>query len=597
MKTKYKVLIALTIMVIVGLVLALTRWNSRQSYSGFLSCKNDQPGIIYRTFRTFPEAKKVFSKAWDDTATNLPNWEQIFYSDVDVEEWLYTHFGPSSAVTKAYHAINPAYGAARADLFRYLVVYTHGGLYIDIKSAVLKCLPEIPQGTDLLVSPWKTPQWSGKFGLGPEGEMQNWYIYARPYSKALAHVIKHVVSNIASVQANPDEASCLTLIKNGDTVKNRVLSTTGPVAFTIALKDYGGKFATTTPDLGGALVYDHEGRHEKLDSKHYARQKGPIVLPNSSKITTTELENLDADLESPALRTLTAHPSNIDAVVTWVDTTDPEWIRSYEYHTGKKFKKGVRWSPEKAGPEAELSVCLELIRRNMPWIRRTYVLTMYPQRPGCLKDEILVHHDSIGLAPTFDSCAIESSLHLIPGLSEHFVYLNDDVYVRLPVGPDAFLTKAGRPFFHFSDCPTRGNMWIRSLHYTAKIVGADPVMPLHTPHSLTRSMMHNAQLAFPANWEAARKSKTRRERVISPVVTSQLLALSRGDALKAPTCLKSIMVERIADAEKKDAEIREAHFVCVNSLDGTRDDLIRVLQLDDTEKEGALPPCFSSKHV
>ena len=28
---------------------------------------------------------------------------------------------------------------------------------------------------------------------------------------------------------------------------------------------------------------------------------------------------------------------NIDAVVTWVDTTDPVWIAAYNYNTGKKF--------------------------------------------------------------------------------------------------------------------------------------------------------------------------------------------------------------------------------------------------------------------
>ena len=194
-------------------------------YPDQTSGRNYPPRIIHRTFCTLTKAMKLFGKAWTDTATNLPDWKQIFYSDTDVEEWISSHFGPSSTVDKAYHAINPVYGAARADLFRYLVVYIYGGLYIDIKSSALKSPPKFPPGTDILVSPWETPFCTKQ--LGPDGEMQNWYIYARPRSKVLAHVIKHVISNIASIQVDPYDASCLTLIRNGDDIKDTVLGTTG----------------------------------------------------------------------------------------------------------------------------------------------------------------------------------------------------------------------------------------------------------------------------------------------------------------------------------------------------------------------------------
>lgn len=42
--------------------------------------------------------------------------------------------------------------------------------------------------------------------------------------------------------------------------------------------------------------------------------------------------------------------------------------------------------------------------------------------------------------PTFSSPAIESHLHLIPGLSEKFLYLNDDVVFAAQVWPDDFYT-------------------------------------------------------------------------------------------------------------------------------------------------------------
>ena len=40
--------------------------------------------------------------------------------------------------------------------------------------------------------------------------------------------------------------------------------------------------------------------------------------------------------------------------------------------------------------------------------------------------------------PTFSSPAIESNIHRIPGLSENFVYLNDDILLLQPVSKEMF---------------------------------------------------------------------------------------------------------------------------------------------------------------
>ncbi len=46
--------------------------------------------------------------------------------------------------------------------------------------------------------------------------------------------------------------------------------------------------------------------------------------------------------------------------------------------------------------------------------------------------------------PTFNSHAIESALHRVPDLAEHFVYLNDDMLLGRPLGPERFFDTAGR---------------------------------------------------------------------------------------------------------------------------------------------------------
>ena len=53
--------------------------------------------------------------------------------------------------------------------------------------------------------------------------------------------------------------------------------------------------------------------------------------------------------------------------------------------------------------------------------------------------------------PTFNSHAIESQLHHIDGLSEHFLYLNDDVFFGRPVDPELFFHGNGIAKFFLSE--------------------------------------------------------------------------------------------------------------------------------------------------
>jgi mannosyltransferase OCH1-like enzyme len=60
-----------------------------------------------------------------DLADNLtritelnPGWDLRLYDDADIEAFLLREFGP--ATRAIYHKLNPRYGAARADFFRYM---------------------------------------------------------------------------------------------------------------------------------------------------------------------------------------------------------------------------------------------------------------------------------------------------------------------------------------------------------------------------------------------------------------------------------------------------------------------------------------------
>ena len=134
------------------------------------------PKKIYRTWCTTETEKDCGGRRFDPkviekTKLIVPEWDQIIYTDEDIESFLNTEFGKNHPVTQAYHLLNPAYGAARADLFRYLVIYKYGGLYLDMKSCVVGLLPVIPEDKNIWVSTW-----SAQKHLFKDGEYQNWYI-------------------------------------------------------------------------------------------------------------------------------------------------------------------------------------------------------------------------------------------------------------------------------------------------------------------------------------------------------------------------------------------------------------------------------------
>lgn len=278
---------------------------------------------------------------------------------------------------------------------------------------------------------------------------------------------------------------------------------------------------------------------------------------------------------------------NIDAVVTWVNTTDPTWITAYNYNTGKKFQSRTdkeRWTPQTADPEAELSTCLELIRRNMPWIRKTFVVTGFQQRPKCLKDEILIDHQDLGLGPVFNSHAIESVLHKIPGLAENFIYVNDDVYVRKPVPPSVFINQNNQCLLYFNSGDS-SNKWAKFLQSsTAAPLNLDNIIPEHVPYSLTLSMLQEAERALPKKWRSTEKCKLRYEceDEISPIVAAMLIGLSQGKAVKAPPGVNSRYFT--GAPSENNPLVKKLHFMCINELDKDREGLRRSLQIEDEVK-------------
>ncbi|BCJ54701.1 exopolysaccharide phosphotransferase [Actinoplanes sp. NBRC 14428] len=144
----------------------------------------------------------------------------------------------------------------------------------------------------------------------------------------------------------------------------------------------------------------------------------------------------------------------IDVVYTWVDGGDPQWQARKAAALGENAwldaASRLATNNSRYASRDELRYSLRSLHCFAPWVNHIYLVTddQVPQwldtsHPGLT----VVSHREIfgdtGRLPTFNSQAIESRLHRIPGLSEHFLYLNDDVFLGRPVAPDLFFTPGG----------------------------------------------------------------------------------------------------------------------------------------------------------
>lgn len=150
----------------------------------------------------------------------------------------------------------------------------------------------------------------------------------------------------------------------------------------------------------------------------------------------------------------------IDVVYTWVDGADPDWLAS-------KREALERAGAEEPADESddvarfrshdELKYSLRSIEMYAPWVRKVHLVTA-GQHPEWLNTEHpkvnLVDHRELfadpSVLPVFNSHAIESQLHRVPGLTERYIYLNDDVFFGRPVTKDLFFHGNGLAKFFLS---------------------------------------------------------------------------------------------------------------------------------------------------
>lgn len=139
----------------------------------------------------------------------------------------------------------------------------------------------------------------------------------------------------------------------------------------------------------------------------------------------------------------------VDFVIIWVDGNDPEWRRE------KNEYKGVLTREEDDSEHRyrdwdNLQYWFRGVEKFCPWVRTIHFVT-WGHLPKWLNTDnpklhIVNHRDYIPAEylPTFSSHTIELNLHRIEGLSERFVYFNDDMFIIKPTTEMDFF-RNGKP--------------------------------------------------------------------------------------------------------------------------------------------------------
>lgn len=158
----------------------------------------------------------------------------------------------------------------------------------------------------------------------------------------------------------------------------------------------------------------------------------------------------------------------------------------------------------------DLLYSLRSAHTNAPWYRNIIlVISDHDElppyiNPHALSLRVVRHSEFIPqkFLPTFNSNVIESYIHLIQGLSEQFVYWNDDHYICKPTTWRKFFTKDGKPInrhytgkLNHSLLPT-SNMYIKMMQHAMKAYGMQWTRYQHQVQPFTKTLISHYAKRF-----------------------------------------------------------------------------------------------------
>ena len=316
----------------------------------------------------------------------------------------------------------------------------------------------------------------------------------------------------------------------------------------------------------------------------------------------------------------------IDIVLPWVDGNDPDHIRRRSQFCtdyGETSREDVG-GDSRFQSLGEIRYCIESINLHAPFIRKIFIVTdgqdpnleeymtsTFPK--GHIPMEIVDHKVIFSgyeyYLPVFNSRAIEAMIWRIPGLSEHFILMNDDFMFVKDVHPEDFFRDektvcyANRKsillskFLGLFRPHSKGH---KRISFKESMINAAHIMGRrwsylylgHTPRALKKSFYEDF---FSQREDVMRRNISFRFRNREQFNSQELFYISedrKGLCITVPPRgkLLYIMPKRGRDTRYLERKIRrmdkkkDAVFCCINTLSlASPDDQKRVLHWVETK--------------
>ena len=216
---------------------------------------------------------------------------------------------------------------------------------------------------------------------------------------------------------------------------------------------------------------------------------------------------------------------DVDYVFSWVNSDDEDWKKLYSQY--RPTVETDATSESRFVARNDLKFALRALEKNAPWVRNIFVIT------NCAPPEWLdteasgitwTDHSEVfppDALPTFSSHAIETTLHKIPGLSEHFIYSNDDFFLTRPTGKQDFFFSTGMArtrleSYGMVNGPVQTGQpdYLNSARNSAELLkkkfGVYPTrLHTHSPQSLRKSILEEMEAEFPEDFARTRRNRFR----------------------------------------------------------------------------------------
>ncbi|MFI9153027.1 stealth family protein [Streptomyces sp. NPDC053367] len=280
----------------------------------------------------------------------------------------------------------------------------------------------------------------------------------------------------------------------------------------------------------------------------------------------------------------------VDIVYTWVDGEEPAMrAKRAKYRqkgTAEILDKEINAS--RYTSHDELKYSLRSLAMYADFVRHIYIVTD-GQKPHWLDDTaegitVVDHRDIFpeGVLPVFNSHAIETRLHHIPGISDHYLYFNDDVFCGRRVTPEHFFHGSG--LMRIPVSPLKIGVGKPHAEETATNSASKNVRALllekfgkfttnnfmHTPLPQHRSTLLEIEKLFPEDVQRTMASRFRSPTDIA--VTAPMLynySLMTGRGVPGKFNFRYVNISR-PDADKRLEDLRTNRrfdFFCLNDVD------------------------------